>query len=42
MGAGVVAMYYLGNAFWLTAQRAAHDTDKATGSEGAGQPEAGA
>ncbi|MDQ0935164.1 hypothetical protein [Streptomyces turgidiscabies] len=48
MGAGVVAMYYLGNAFWLNAQdRAAHDTDKAAVGEGVGQseprePEAGA
>nr|WP_162934473.1 hypothetical protein [Streptomyces scabiei] len=47
MGAGIVAMYYLGNAFWQNAQRAAHDTDKATVSERAerlepGEPEAGA
>jgi hypothetical protein len=32
-------MHYLGNAFWLNEQdRAAHDTGKATVSEGARRP----
>jgi hypothetical protein len=39
IAAGIIAMYYLGNAFWLNAQRTAHDTDKATVGEGAGQPD---
>ncbi|MFG2629942.1 hypothetical protein [Streptomyces sp. NPDC048473] len=48
MGAGVVAMYYLGNALWLNDQErtAARDADKALAAEQAGQrepsdPEAG-
>jgi hypothetical protein len=40
MGAGVVAMYYLGNAFWLNEQdRAARESSKATVSEGVGRPD---
>jgi hypothetical protein len=40
IGAGIVAMYYLGNAFWLNEQdRAVHETSRAAADEGAGQPE---
>ncbi|MET7607614.1 hypothetical protein ABZU45_36830 [Streptomyces avermitilis] len=43
IGAGIIAMHFLGHALWLNEEdRAAADTSKATASEGTGRPEAGA